>query len=66
MTDTRAEIASLADMLQPAGELPFIRSADARAGLGALLREIANRDPDLIEKVAAELQLRRLGLGLNR
>lgn len=63
MTDCPAEGASLDDLLQHAGELLSISSADARAGLGALLREIAYRDPQMIERAAAEVQLRRLGIG---
>lgn len=37
-------------------------SSDARAGLGALLREIAASRPELVQAEAARLDLQRLGL----
>jgi len=36
-------------------------SADGRAGLGAVLRELREADPAAIEQAAAGIQLRRLG-----
>lgn len=43
-----------------------IDSADGRAGVRAMLREIEAAAPGAVEMMAAGLQLRRLGVRLNR
>lgn len=37
-------------------------SADGRAGLGALLREIERMEPGIVQRICAESELRRLNL----
>lgn len=36
------------------------RSADGRAGLGALLREIERMEPGIVQRICAETELRQL------
>lgn len=38
-----------------------LRSADGRAGLGALLREIERMEPGIVQRICAEIELRQLG-----
>jgi|GEM_PF-3348746 len=37
-------------------------SADGRAGLGALLREVERIEPGIVQRICPEIELRQLGL----
>lgn len=37
-------------------------TADGRAGVGAILRELRHADPDAVERLAASIQIARAGL----
>lgn len=41
-----------------------LTSADGRAGLGALLREIEREEPGIVQRICAEIELSKLGLPL--
>lgn len=41
-----------------------LRSADGRAGLGTLLREVERIEPGIVQRICAEIELRQLGLPL--
>lgn len=40
------------------------RSADGRAGLSALLREVECIEPGMVQRIFSEIELRQLGLPL--
>ena len=41
-----------------------LTSADGRAGLGALLREIERAEPGIVQRICAEIELSKLGLSV--
>lgn len=49
-----------ADRLRRSLEGLDLRSADGRAGLGALLREIERMEPGIVQRICAEIELRQL------
>lgn len=67
MTDEPGSPRSEADrtdlMVRLAKAVILADAADGRAGLGAVLRELREADPEALDRLAAGLQLRTVGRG---